>query len=107
TGQASRRKNSKLMKTIRDNVVFFSRATRLVFLLILFSVAVTSATAQAGTQSPRSQAPAGPQPAVRDVTYQSAALGRAMKYRILLPAGYDHGVLRYPVLYLLHGLMGS
>lgn len=30
-----------------------------------------------------------------------------MKYRIILPSGYDSTVRRYPVLYLLHGLMGS
>jgi putative tributyrin esterase len=44
---------------------------------------------------------------VRDAQFQSESLGRAMKYRILLPAGYDREAHRYPVLYLLHGLTGD
>ncbi len=44
---------------------------------------------------------------VRDATFQSAALGRTMKYRIILPAGYETSARRYPVLYLLHGLTGD
>ena len=38
---------------------------------------------------------------------QSAALGRAMKYRVLLPADYATSQRRYAVLYLLHGLGGD
>jgi putative tributyrin esterase len=44
---------------------------------------------------------------LRDDSVQSAALGREMKYRVLLPEGYDASLERYPVLYLLHGLGGS
>ena len=44
---------------------------------------------------------------VRDAQFQSESLGRPMKYRIILPAGYDHESRRYPVLYLLHGLSGD
>jgi len=41
---------------------------------------------------------------IHERTFRSAALGRAMPYTILLPAGYDAaGETRYPVLYLLHG----
>lgn len=43
---------------------------------------------------------------VRDVSFQSASLGREMKYRVVLPAGYEGSSRRYPVLYLLHGLTG-
>ncbi len=43
---------------------------------------------------------------VRDVTFASAALGRTVPYRVLLPAGYEASDARYPVLYLLHGLDG-
>ncbi|MGZ4833751.1 MAG: alpha/beta hydrolase [Terriglobales bacterium] len=50
---------------------------------------------------------AAPTPAARDVSFHSASLGRSMKYRILLPAGYDRGARHYPVLYLLHGLGGD
>jgi putative tributyrin esterase len=44
---------------------------------------------------------------VRDASFHSAALGREMPYRILLPARYDASSRRYPVLYLLHGLGGN
>jgi putative tributyrin esterase len=44
---------------------------------------------------------------VRDAQFQSESLGRPMKYRIILPAGYDRESHRYPVLYLLHGLGGD
>jgi putative tributyrin esterase len=44
---------------------------------------------------------------VRDAQFQSAALGRPMKYRVILPIGYQEASRRYPVLYLLHGLTGD
>ena len=44
---------------------------------------------------------------LRDDSVASAALGREMKYRVLLPSGYDGTLQRYPVLYLLHGLTGD
>ena len=40
-------------------------------------------------------------------TFWSTALGRTMPYRIYLPPGYELGMQRYPVLYLLHGMGGS
>jgi len=54
---------------------------------------VRRATAQAGR--------------LREDSVQSAALGRSMKYRVLVPEGYDASIERYPVLYLLHGLTGD
>src|SRR5439155_141624 len=39
--------------------------------------------------------------------FQSDAVGRKMKYNIVLPANYEKGTERYPVLYLLHGLSGN
>ena len=42
----------------------------------------------------------------RDEVLQSAALGRPIKYRVLLPEGYGASARRFPVLYLLHGLDG-
>jgi putative tributyrin esterase len=47
------------------------------------------------------------QPRLREESVHSAALGRSMQYRVLLPAGYDGSLERYPVLYLLHGLDGD
>jgi putative tributyrin esterase len=43
----------------------------------------------------------------KDTLFHSASLDRDMKYRILLPRGYDNGSGRFPVLYLLHGLYGD
>jgi putative tributyrin esterase len=75
------------------------------WLAILLCLGLTSAPAQVGAHAP--QVVAAPHPTVRDATFHSAAVGREMKYRILLPAGYEQGARRYPVLYLLHGLTGS
>jgi S-formylglutathione hydrolase FrmB len=44
---------------------------------------------------------------LREDTVQSAALGRSMRYRVLLPENYEVSLQRYPVLYLLHGLGGN
>ena len=41
---------------------------------------------------------------LRTVEFESPAVGRTMKYNILLPRDYDRSSERYPVLYLLHGL---
>lgn len=58
-----------------------------------------------------SHAPLAAKPAtasrVQDRTFQSAALGRPMTYRIVLPKDYAASARRYPVLYLLHGWNGS
>lgn len=42
-----------------------------------------------------------------DDSVMSSAVGRTMKYRVLLPEGYERSRERYPVLYLLHGLAGD
>ena len=44
---------------------------------------------------------------LREESFESAALGRSMKYRVLLPEEYATTLQRYPVLYLLHGLGGD
>jgi S-formylglutathione hydrolase FrmB len=43
----------------------------------------------------------------KDATFHSASLDRDMRYRILLPRGYEGGTTHFPVLYLLHGLYGD
>jgi putative tributyrin esterase len=43
----------------------------------------------------------------RDDAVTSAALGRTMKYRVLLPGDYGESTERYRALYLLHGLTGD
>src|SRR5688572_1317178 len=56
----------------------------------------------------QAEAPAQPDTArLREDSVNSAALGRVMKYRVLVPQGYDQTLQRYPVLYLLHGLGGN
>ncbi len=51
--------------------------------------------------------PAAPAHVFRDESFQSTALGRLIKYRVLLPADYESSTRRrFPVLYLLHGLDG-
>jgi S-formylglutathione hydrolase FrmB len=52
-------------------------------------------------QAPRAQ------DRLREDTVHSVALGRAMKYRVLVPEDYERSQRRYPVLYLLHGLGGN
>src|SRR5688572_11808047 len=42
--------------------------------------------------------------ALKAVEFSSPAVGRTMKYNIVLPLDYDTSTKRYPVLYLLHGL---
>ncbi|OLC53627.1 MAG: hypothetical protein AUH85_13840 [Chloroflexi bacterium 13_1_40CM_4_68_4] len=46
-------------------------------------------------------------PDVRQLTFKSDSLGRAMPYSIYLPPGYDASAKRYPVLYMLHGMSGT
>jgi S-formylglutathione hydrolase FrmB len=41
------------------------------------------------------------------VEFLADSVGRTLKYNIALPAGYASSEERYPVLYLLHGLMGN
>src|SRR5262249_20427322 len=45
--------------------------------------------------------------AVKTIQYDSPSVGRALKYRIILPSGYESSNRRYPVLYLLHGWSGD
>jgi putative tributyrin esterase len=41
---------------------------------------------------------------LKTVEFASPAVGRTMKYNILLPKDYETSTARYPVLYLMHGL---
>ncbi len=44
---------------------------------------------------------------VRDGSFHSESLDREMRYRVILPAGYESSSERYPALFLLHGLHGD
>ena len=63
------------------------------------ATAIVIGTSNAGTQTKPSR--------LHDESFQSAALGEPMRYRVLLPDGYEKTLRRYPVLYLLHGLGGD
>ena len=71
---------------------------KLIFLLLVSFVAAHE-TAHAQPDAKRAR--------LREESFQSQALGRAMKYRVLVPQAYDASDRRYPVLYLLHGLTGD
>lgn len=68
-----------------------------------------SGTAKAPTIRPPAQQTrqAAETARLRDESVESKALGRTMRYRVLVPEGYDSSLRRYPVLYLLHGLGGN
>ena len=53
-----------------------------------------------------STASAQPLP-MKTVEFDSPSVGRKMKYNIVLPAKYDQGEQRFPVLYLLHGFTNN
>jgi putative tributyrin esterase len=65
---------------------------------------VTATVDLAAAQTPAA-APAASR--LREETVQSKAMGRAMRYRVLVPDGYGESLRRYPVLVLLHGLTGD
>jgi len=54
-------------------------------------------------QEPAPPLTSGPGVTAQDVRITSKILGREMRYRALLPAGYASSERYYPVLYLLHG----
>ena len=65
--------------------------------LVLLACLALTLTTDAAAQATR----------LREETFHSPALSRTLKYRVLLPQGYDTSQRRYPVLYLLHGLTGD
>ncbi|MGC2357066.1 MAG: alpha/beta hydrolase family protein [Candidatus Acidiferrum sp.] len=74
----------------------------------LFISLVATCTAQVQSKAaPHSSTMPASCVRVQDGSFHSAALDREMKYRVLLPCGYQTGGRRFPVLYLLHGLYGD
>lgn len=79
-------------------------------LLAALALHVPAQTGALTAASIQAAAPARPSTAaarLREDSVQSAALGRSMRYRVLLPEHYETSLHRYPVLYLLHGLGGD
>jgi putative tributyrin esterase len=77
------------------------QALTLSLALLLATVTVDLAAAQ----SPAAASPAASR--LREETVQSKALGRTIRYRVLVPESYGLSLRRYPVLVLLHGLTGD
>lgn len=51
--------------------------------------------------------PCAAQQVVKTDEYDSPSVGRKLRCRVILPAGYESSGERYPVLYLLHGFSGD
>lgn len=67
----------------------------LLLLLVLLLVPTAALLAQGTPVSPDG---------VQTVEFYSPAVDRTMKYNVVLPYGYEDSDVRYPVLYLMHGL---
>ena len=70
----------------------------------LLALLLGLASGHAVGQTAALQVPAVPD-GLQTVSFFSPAVGREMKYDIVLPPGYQQTGERYPVLYLLHGFM--
>lgn len=69
--------------------------------LLLLKCSSSLAQAELTVESISAPIPEG----LSTVEFYSPAVGREMKFDIVLPADYHDSELRYPVLYLLHGFM--
>lgn len=74
---------------------------------LFLHVSPQSAPVKPPAARPAAQEKPAPDTRLREESVASTALGRTMKYRVLLPERYDSSLRRYPVLYLLHGLGGD
>ena len=79
------------------------RAGRVALALLLALAGFDTFVAHAQAPAP----PTSTDSRLREESVQSAALGRTMRYRVLVPDGYGLSLRRYPVLVLLHGLTGD
>lgn len=85
----------------RLSLTLFARAV-----CVCFSLLLLSATSQAQTTATEQQ----PAARVESVRFESKLVGRSLPYNVVLPPLYGtHGArtVRYPVIYLLHGLGGG
>lgn len=79
---------------------------RIIFFCSCLLLILTAGALALGQKKVLPEMPHHPRVIVQDVAFHSASLGRDMRYRVLLPAGYEQGG-RFPVLYLLHGIYGD
>lgn len=76
----------------------------IIFLLSLFAMGTASAQRMESAQL----IPTGPQSRIVVDSISSPTLGETRTYTVLLPRNYDQNPdKRYPVLYLLHGIMDT
>ena len=77
--------------------------------VLVSSIAAVDSRSQTGTQGqPAATAQAASDPHVEYSSLTSPALGRELKFAILLPPSYEKETKRrYPVLYFLHGMNGN
>jgi S-formylglutathione hydrolase FrmB len=74
----------------------------------LFGAALPAISQTQTTQAPAASAPAAAGPQVDYASFNSPALGRELKFAVLLPDSYEKETKRkYPVLYFLHGMNGN
>lgn len=83
-----------------------------IFVALLWLSSSTCATAHTqrtkqGRQQPRATKTAEARVAIRESFAAASLNGNTLAFRVLLPAGYDSSLRRYPVLYLLHGAGGG
>ena len=76
--------------------------------VVLSTSALVNGWSQTAAQQPAGATPAASEPRVEYAAFPSAALGRDLKFAVLLPPSYERETKRrYPVLYFLHGMNGN
>lgn len=75
---------------------------RLTFLVFVFALVVFAGACKKQPEAPPDRPRLTPNVRMQDVAFRSAALGREMPYRVILPAAIPAG-RKLPVVYLLHG----
>jgi len=89
--------------------MMMKKTTRILLLLTLLFLSAAHVRAQAPAQAPTQAKPDAPR-RYETVQFESKLVGTPLPYNVILPADYKSEAAkqkRYPVLYLLHGLMGS
>jgi putative tributyrin esterase len=81
--------------------------TALALLAIVVSLSPGYTRAQNKPALPHTAASPAKHATVRDASFRSESLGKEMRYRVILPVGYEDSAERYPTLFLLHGLHGD
>src|SRR5262244_3095373 len=90
-----------------------TRTIATAFVFVVPAIAIQSGIhIHASVSNAQAVSPSGAQSAgdngVQYASFQSAALGREMKFAIQLPPSYDREPKRrFPVVYFLHGMFGS